>query len=246
MNFKKQILIEATQLPHFLIEKEPEHKTISLSDIYSSISDYQLLHCHLFLRFYWSICKISVIETSTSIKKANLFYNNFIKSIYICRKSKGIDKFLPLKLIDESIIYVNSSLSLYKYLNFRNPGLFECFGLCHKNLRKRLLSKLNSYPNLKFEPIKYELNQQLGGTILLNNKGKVVFTYRMRYLGDYCPPENIISFAKNFFGLNMKLEVHSISTFEKSNEVFTSQDKENKETNDMLSNKNSDILYLNK
>lgn len=52
MNFKKRVLLDSTLIPQIMIEKEPENKSIELKDIYSNITDYQLLHCHIFLRFY--------------------------------------------------------------------------------------------------------------------------------------------------------------------------------------------------
>lgn len=52
MNFKKQVISEALPAPNIKLEKLPEEKLESLSEIYSSLSEYQLLHCHIFLKFY--------------------------------------------------------------------------------------------------------------------------------------------------------------------------------------------------
>lgn len=239
MNFKKQVISEALQAPNIKLEKLPEEKLESLSEIYSSLSEYQLLHCHIFLKFYWNIWRIGVIEASTSIKKSNLQYNNYIKSIYICRQRKGIDDFMKLNLIDTKMIYVNSSMSLFKILNFKNPGLFECFGFCHKNLQKRLVHKLTLYPSLPNVKWKYELNQQLGGSILINKQGKVVFIYKMKYLGDHCPSDLIISFAKSYFGLNMTLNL--MNNNEKKEKSIEINNKEKQ----IRSSERSDLLHLN-
>lgn len=238
MNFKKRVLLDSTLIPQIMIEKEPENKSIELKDIYSNITDYQLLHCHIFLRFYWTIWRIGIIESTNAINKSNKDYNNFIKSIYICRQKKGIDDFLKLKILDKEKIYVNKSLSIFKYLKFKNPGLFECFGFCHKNLFHKLLNKVSLYPRLPSTKLILELNQQLGGTILMNNKGKVLYVYKMKYYGDYCPAEEIISFAKNYFGLTLHINIDKIEASTNKNNKY-----EEKSLNSL---RHSEIMSINK
>lgn len=180
--------------------------------------------------------------------KLNKEHNNIIKQIYVCHhKDKYYDGFISKTQVIKEIFYSNKSFSLYKSLKFRKPGLFECFGFCQKSLYNNMKRHLKEKPVLKIKK-KFEFNQQLGGTILVNNQGKIVFFYRMKYQGDFCPPNEIISFLKSFFKLNIlgvsKVNI-GIENKNDDDEKKSKQKIKTVETN-LITQKSCDLLLINK
>lgn len=60
----------------------------------------------------------------------------------------------------------------------------------------------------------------------------------MKYYGDYCPAEEIISFAKNYFGLTLHINIDKIEASTNKNNKY-----EEKSLNSL---RHSEIMSINK
>ena len=134
------------------------------------------------------------------MKEFRLEYHDTLKTIYLCRNDVGLKDFLENNFVPPDDVYVDKEMKLYKALNSNSPSILECFGMCNKNLKKNKNDLMKRFSNVKGY-VKYDLNFQLGGSMLINNKGKIVFSYIMKYYGDHCKPEEIITYTKRYFGL---------------------------------------------
>jgi hypothetical protein len=125
---------------------------------------------------------------------------DILKTIYICRDDKGLSDFLSSKFVSSDDLYIDKGMKLYKALNYYNPSILECYGFCNKQKKKNYKNLIKKFSNVKGF-ITNDMNYQLGGSILINYKGKIIFSYAMKYVGDYCKPEDIIHNTKKYFGI---------------------------------------------
>lgn len=183
-----------------LVQPNISLKKIQLSSIYASLNNSQLLHCHLIVKFSWLICRIGVIDTITELRKLKDEQPSLLSTIIIGKEMEGLKAFLDLKYVSSDKVYINEGMSIYKSLGFVNPGLLQCFGYCNKNMKEKKQTLISNFPFIKQGERSSPslIDRQLGGSILINNKGKVVFKYSMKYIGDHCRPEELMRSAINY------------------------------------------------
>lgn len=98
-------------------------------------------------------------------------------------------------------------MNLYKLLGFKSPGILQCLGMCNKKRKERVSKLESSFKAVKPGTGRFDLNGQLGGSLLISNKGKIVFKYSMSYIGDHCKPEEIIISASNYVNRSEKMGI---------------------------------------
>lgn len=121
-----------------------------------------------------------------------------LNTIFVGREWIGLEEFQETSYAPSNKIFVNEGMSLYKLLGFKNPGILQCLGMCNKKMKERKLKLESTYSSIKPGTFKFDMNFQLGGSLLVSNKGKIIFKYSMNYVGDHCKPEEIIISALNF------------------------------------------------
>mmetsp|Transcript_20990 Transcript_20990/g.21779 ORF Transcript_20990/g.21779 Transcript_20990/m.21779 type:complete len:215 (-) Transcript_20990:100-744(-) len=123
--------------------------------------------------------------------------------------------FVDHKFVDSNSVYLNLDRSLYQVLDFKSPGILACWGYCNKKFPgriERLVEKFSFIKDVGNEVAKkdQETSTQLGGTILINSKGKIIFCHSMNFVGDHAKPEDIISAVRGYFGNNLKPRIRNI------------------------------------
>ena len=214
----------------------PENKVIDIKELYQNLKKNQLLHCHLFLRGLCPLCRIGVVDTSIAIKEVNQKYNDIFKSVYICITDRGMDDFLKNNFITPNIVYIDHQNKMYKSLKFNRPSLFECFGFCDKRVRLNKEFYEKKYPNITGVFKLYKFNPRLGGSILVNNKGKIIFSYSMKFIGNHCNPEDLIMHGKTYLGIiDLYKTIEQIGNDQSNIKLNESKQKEIMEENDSKS-----------
>lgn len=108
-------------------------------------------------------------------------------------------------------MYLNFDRKLYNTLKFKKPGWLACYGMCYKSAMIKITKMHEKFPNIKQgKPEKSEMDSQLGGSLLINNKGKIVYMHIMNFIGDHAKPEDIISALKAYFGRALKPKIFSL------------------------------------
>ncbi len=99
----------------------------------------------------------------------------------------SLKEFKEKKFFPYPIFIPKIGRKFYRKFDIKNPGFLKCFGFCNKNLLKNYDKAKNLGYNFKGK------FSQMGGTFIVNNKGKVLFNYIEKYLGDHCPSQEINS-----------------------------------------------------
>lgn len=163
--------------------------------------------------------------------------------MYVGKSTDNLDTFVEAKYVNPDMIYLNCDMSLYKTLKLNKPGMLACYGMCSKAYYKKKKELIAKHPVVKGGvPQTNEKNFQLGGSLLINNKGRKVYVHRMNYVGDHANPETIINSVKNYFGFMLKPKILSINknaVTEIHEKIANNIKKDKKETDD--DNLNSSI-----
>jgi len=207
-NFKKFKNIKVS--PSFDLEKD-----LGFHELILNLKETEILHVHLLMRFYWGICRIGAFETEQELHRFRTDYPGYVKSVYIGKQIEKMSDFVDHKFVDSNSVYLNLDRSLYQVLDFKSPGILACWGYCNKKFPgriERLVEKFSFIKDVGNEVAKkdQETSTQLGGTILINSKGKIIFCHSMNFVGDHAKPEDIISAVRGYFGNNLKPRIRNI------------------------------------
>lgn len=152
---------------------------------------------------------MGVKETYEFFKEFNLLHPDIMTSLFVCRSEIGAEDFLQKSYIEYKKVYINKNKELYKLINPSSTRLLNCFGLCYKNASKRVeylagkfLSKLERPKEVTFR--EYDRSFDLGGSLVINNLGKIMFKHQMKFISDHANPEKIIKIIKETYGDSLR------------------------------------------
>ena len=123
-------------------------------------------------------------------------YPNTIKIFGFGPDNLSLEDFKKRNLFPHSVFIPKEGKKFYDRFQFDNPGILKCFGYCNKNILKRYDEATKQDPGYTFKGS----FSQLGGSFIINSKGKVIYSHFDRYLGDNCPKEEIFEKFETLIG----------------------------------------------
>ncbi len=93
-------------------------------------------------------------------------------------------------------VYIDDGKETYKALNFANKGIFSLFGMANPNvyIKSYQAKKRGITGNMQGDGL------QLGGTIIVDSLGEIIFTHSQKDYTDYPKIEDIVNAIKNYQG----------------------------------------------
>jgi hypothetical protein len=143
-------------------------------------------------------CKAGAQKLTKIMQAIEEVYPNKVKTYGI-----GIDEFKYDEFIKEHFpkhdVLINKKATIYKALGYKSPGLLSCFGFCVKTTFKSL-KRINS----SSKPPKTEFTSkvdflQMGGSVIINAKGKVLLFYKDSFYGDHVPEEVLLATLEKYY-----------------------------------------------
>lgn len=158
-----------------------------------------------------------------------------------------MEEFIKDQLCPKDLIYLNLDESLFKLVKFNKPGALACFGMCYKNYAENAKKLREKFNNIKPGiPKVDDMNSQLGGSLLINMNGKIIFKHVMRYVGDHAKPEEVITAIKAYFGNRMKMRILGLQENKSNQAKYKLENKiESKNSNNESDNKNKNNDIIN-
>lgn len=123
---------------------------------------------------------MGAVELSRLYKTLQKRYGDYIKLFGISPSFDSLKEFKSLKFFQYPIFIPKRQKDFYEVFKFESPGILKCYGLCNKNIIKRYKKASKSKLGYDF---KGKLSS-LGGTFIVNNKGKVLYYHYEKFLGD--------------------------------------------------------------
>lgn len=182
---------------------------------------------------------MGALELSNAYQELEKRFGDQIKIYGISPNENSLDEFRKLNIFKYPILIPKRPQLLRSVFKFESPGLLKCFGFCNKSVFSRFQKARNLKLGFDFKG-KYSA---LGGIVILNNKGKIFYSYKDKYLGDRNYLDEIeIAFtgilSKKFNlgskALSSRLDIMKISIPEEDSQ--NSSFKSSKESNGIIMN----------
>lgn len=126
------------------------------------------------------MCRLGALELSNLCCELEKNYGDLIKVYGITSSDNSLNDFKKLGIFRYPLFIAKKPQWLKSVFKFDSPGLLKCYGFCNKSIIKRFRKARNL--NLGYD---FKGNfSDLGGIVLLNNKGKIFYSYNDKYLGD--------------------------------------------------------------
>jgi len=132
-------------------------------------------------------------DLNASIQKINQKNNNIIDYNLIGLAHLDYDLFEE-NLVFNGKIYIDEKKQTYKLMCFSRMGVLSGFGMMNPNiyLQSYYASKKGFKGNLKGDGL------QLGGTVIVDKNGNIVYSHDQKNYTDYPKEEEIIKFIKEY------------------------------------------------
>lgn len=132
-------------------------------------------------------------DLSASIQKINQENNNIIDYNLIGLAHLDYDLFEE-NLVFNGKIYIDEKKQTYKLMSFSRMGVLSGFGMMNPNiyLQSYYASKKGFKGNMKGDGL------QLGGTVIVDKNGNIVYSHDQKNYTDYPKEEEIIKFIKEY------------------------------------------------
>lgn len=171
--------------------------TILFDSLWTDLNENELIYIVLFRRFGCVCAKttgLNLTATITNIKKD--FADKEMKVVGIGLDDADLEVFKAQNFFPFPI-FLDSKKQIYKQLNFKKNTLFNCFGLCNDKAITKYKAMQKKYNDKSLENTFKSDWGQMGGSLIVNKNGGVVFEYSDKYLGDHPTEEDIKSALSN-------------------------------------------------
>lgn len=181
----KQLSLKAFE--SVLIENANTKTKILFKDLWEK-SEKKLIMIHWLRRFGWSLCMMGASDLNESVAKLNNEYNNSLDFATIGLSYLDYDIFEKNNYISNGKVYIDEGKESYKLMDYKSKGILSGYGMLNPKVY------INAY-KAKNKGFKGNLEgdgYQLGGTVIIDTKGGIVFSHRQTGYSDYPKEEDII------------------------------------------------------
>lgn len=131
---------------------------------------------------------------SASIQKINEEYKDIIDYNLIGLAHLDYNLFEEENIVPNGNIYIDEKKQTYKLMNFSKMGIFSGFGMMNPKVYTQAYSasKRGFKGNLQGDGL------QLGGTVIVDKNGNVVYSHDQKNYTDYPKEDEIVKFVKKY------------------------------------------------
>lgn len=164
-----------------------ENKMILLRTLWEN-NEKPLILIYWLRRFGCSICRISSSELTEGLIKSKEIIKDSLAHIAIGLDELDYEDFVAGNYFKEGKIFIDDSKSTYKALNFIKKGLFSLYGMLNPNIYIKAYeaNKKGISGTMKGD------GTQLGGTILIDKQGKIIFRHIQKSYTDQPNIDDIV------------------------------------------------------
>ena len=155
------------------------------------------------------LCRCAALELSKVAEECKKKYPKNVIWCGIGKIHQGSSVFKSL--FPRTELYMAKSDKLFSMLNSQSPGCLECWGVCNSTLAQKIKEaeikiaknkKIDSdmkNPPEETEEAPKKIILTFGATIVTDNRGRILFLYKDRCIGDYPNPANLLDFIDTYF-----------------------------------------------
>lgn len=170
----------------------------NFQDIWKELKTDQLVYVNFFRRWGCLFCKAGALELNKIFEKIDLVFPGKIKIIGIGIEEIGYEEFKKNGYFKHDL-YINRNKTIYRALDFQKIGC--CFGICKSDYWKRKKDVTSKY-NVQNDFSLRQDNFQMGGALIINANGEIIWQYMDRFLGDYAKESDIIEIITEYYKKN--------------------------------------------
>jgi len=176
-----------------LIENAKDKSKVLFKSLWEK-SDKSLILIHWLRRFGWSLCQKGATDLSASIQNINTKYDNILDYSVIGLSNLDYDIFEDNNYIPNGKIYIDEDKKTYKLMNFTSTGFFSGYGMLNPKVYIEAFkaSKQGFKGNMKGDGL------QLGGTVIVDNYGNVLYSHTQKNYTDYPQENDLYKFVEDY------------------------------------------------
>lgn len=133
-------------------------------------------------------------DLSASIQKINEENNNIIDYNLIGLAHLDYNLFEEDNIVPNGKIYIDENKQTYKLMNFAKLGFLSGYGMINPKvyIQAYAASKKGFKGNLQGDGL------QLGGTVIVDRNGNVLYSHNQKNYTDYPKEDDIVKFVKDY------------------------------------------------
>lgn len=143
-------------------------------------------------------CKAGALKLTKIMQNIEELYPNKIKTYGI-----GVDEFKYEEFIKDYFqkreVLINKKGTIYKALGYKSPGMLSCWGFCVKKTFRTFKRIQSNNKTIKTEFSSKVDFLQMGGSVMINQKGKVILFYKDSFYGDHVPEELLLATLEKYY-----------------------------------------------
>ena len=182
------ILIES-----IFIENAKDKSQILFKNLWEK-SEKPLILIHWLRRFGWSLCMMGASDLSASIEKINENNKNILDYSVIGLSRLDFNLFEENDIIPNGKIYIDEKKQSYKLMNFPSMGLLSGYGMMNPKvyITAYSASKRGFKGNMQGDGL------QLGGTVIVDRNGNVLYSHNQTNYTDYPKEEDLMQVVDDY------------------------------------------------
>ena len=175
------------------VENPKDKSSILFKDLWEK-SERPLILIHWLRRFGWSLCMMGAADLSASVKKINEENNNILDYATIGLSYLDYNIFEENNYVENGKIYIDEKKNSYKLMNFSSLGFFSGYGMMNPMVYIRAMAaKARGFiGNMQGDGF------QLGGTVIIDRLGNIIFTHKQSNYTDYPKEEALVKAANDY------------------------------------------------
>jgi prostamide/prostaglandin F2alpha synthase len=159
---------------------------------------------------------MGALDMTTSIAESSDEIKNKLKHVAVGLAKLDYEDFLKENYFQNGHIYIDEGKQTYKALDFTSKGIFSLYGMLNVGLYTKgyQASKRGIKGNMKGDGF------QLGGTLIVDRKGDIIFKHLQKSYSDQPDMEQIFKAVRNYSLENdNESKIYNTKTQEKGTKI---------------------------
>lgn len=175
-------------------------ESVQFKDLWEN-SKRPIVLIHFLRRFGWPLCRLGAQELSSSIEKINEKFENILDFAAIGLAKLDYEEFEQGKFVKGGKIYIDEVKETYKSLDFGSKSIFSLYGMLNPDIyRKSSEAKAKGITgNMRGD------GTQLGGTLIVDNKGDVIFIHEQKTYSDFPKEQDLFDAVQSYVEKNKNI-----------------------------------------